>query len=258
VKKDSDDEAGEDEPKVVPTPTQKKNTAPPAAESLLPSQKIALDLARNEEKQAAQVKERPTDPQGTPDLIARLGYAEGLARLDKYADAERLARMPGPAVDRLRTWLALADVAQAAGKNAEAARCAHEALNVFESELKKSKISPWHVWQLSRALARAGGNETKSKELADAIADAPLQGRAQLEIFLLQLEGNKGRVDPSSIDAKITSKSSLAYGLALEEITRRNAEAGTGGEEERVGEMAEGLQPFVLLGAARGTQHAKR
>jgi hypothetical protein len=259
IKKEPVDDEGEGEPRVVNPPAPQQQPAPASAESLLPTQQIALDLLRNQTGEATRVRERPKDdPKETPDPIARLGYAEGLARLDKYSEAERLARMPGDPRDRLRTWLALADIARGAGKSDDAARFAHEALRVFDGELKKARISPWLASQLSRAVARAAGDEARAKELADSISDPALKGRAQLETFLLKLEGTKGRMEPATVDTTVSDKATLAYGLALEAVARHNTRAGYGGDEQNVSGLAEELRPFVLLGAALGTQDATK
>jgi hypothetical protein len=202
----------------------------------------------NQVQQAAQVRPRPSDSQNAPDALARQGYAEGAARQDKYNEAVDLARLPGEPLDRLRTWLAMAEIAAESGKNEQAKRYAHEALTVFESESKKEKISPWHAWQLARVLARSGG-EAKAKEVADAITDPVLKGRAQLEIFLL-------KATPSELDSSVSDRTTLAYALGLEEVTRNNARAGATGEEQR--ELSEEVRPFVLLGAALGMQDTKR
>jgi hypothetical protein len=252
-----DDEGEDAAPKVAvqPAANKKKPGPPPAPVSLIPTQRIALDLFQNKADDAKKVREMPADLKEAPDLIARLGYAEGLARQDKYAQAEALARLPGPALDRLRTWLALAEIAREAGKTEDARRCAREALNIYESELKKSRISPWHLWQLSRATARSAEETEKAKELAESIGDPVLKGRAQLEIFSLRLEGAKGRAEPPS---EVSEKKSLAYGLALEAIARHNTRTGAGVEDFGVGESDDPLRPFVLLGEAAGSQQAKR
>jgi hypothetical protein len=258
IKQVLDEEAGDVGQNVSPKPIPKKRDNPPVAVSLIPAQRIALEVAQDRAEAAKQVREMPADPKETPDLIARLGYAEGLARQDKYTRAEGLARMPGPLVDRLRTWLALSDIAREDRKAEDARRCAREALTLFEQELKKSRLSPWYLWQLTRTVARAVGDEAKAKELADSIHDDALKRRAQLELFLLRLEGNKGRVETSTIEAMINDKRSLAYGLALEELVRHNTRAGAGGEEQRASEWSEELRPFVYLGAAVGTEELKR
>jgi hypothetical protein len=259
IKREVVDDEGEGEPKVVPPPAPQTQPEPASSESLLPSQQIALQLLRNKTAEATELRERPKDDlKGTPDPLARLGYAEGLARLDKFSEAERLARMPGDPLDRLRTWLALADIARGAGKSEEATRFTHEGLKVFENELRKARISPWLVWQLSRSVARTAGDETKAKELADSISDHSVKGRAQLEAFLLKLEGSKGRVEPSMIDATVSDKAILAYALAMEAVARHNTRAGYGGDEQNLSGLAVQVRPFVLLGAALGTQDTSK
>jgi hypothetical protein len=247
-KRNPDDEPDDGVPKAAPPQVEKKPDPSAGPSTPLASQRIAVGLAMNQVQQAAQVRPRPSDAQKAPDALARQGYAEGAARQDKYNEAVDLARLPGEPLDRLRTWLALAEIAAESGKNEQAKRYAHEALTVFESELKKAKISPWHAWQLASVLARSGG-EAKAKEVADAITDPVLKGRAQLEIFLL-------KATPSELDSSVSDHTTLAYALGLEAVTRNNARAGATGEEQR--ELSEEVRPFVLLGAALGMQDTKR
>jgi hypothetical protein len=258
VKSPPDDESGDEQPKAAAKPAPKKQPPPPITISLIPSQRIALDVALDKAARAKLMKACPTDPKESPELITRLGYAEGLARLDNFAQAQGLARMPGPRLDRLRTWLALSDIARAAGNSEMAARCAREALTLFEAEFKKARLSPWHVWQMARTVARSVGDEAQAKELADSIQDKSLRGRAQLELLQPYLEGTKGRVELSAIDSKVSDKKTLAYGLAMAAMARHNSRNGLGGDEQRVTDLSEEIRPFVLLGAAAGTRDAKR
>ncbi len=236
-KGDPDEEPGDGVPKAQPPAGENKPAGPPPAVSPLASQRIAVDLAVDPSRKASAVKDYPADLKTAPDPVARQGYAEGLARQDRYEKAVELANAPGEPVDRLRTWLALADIAAEAGKTDQAGRYAGEALKVFEGELKRAKVSPWLAWQLARALAR-GGNEAKAKELADAVPDPAVKGRAQLELFV-----QKG--NPADLDAAVSDHQSLEYALGLAFVIRR---AGAPGEEPR--ELSEEVRPFVLLGEA--------
>ena len=101
-----------------------------------------------------------------------------------------------------------------------------------------------------RSAARAG-HEDKAKELANAIPDVPLRGRAQLEVLRARMQKG-GKVDESAADS--VDKDSPAQGVAREWIARHNARLGAAGVKSVNAWQAEAHKPFGFIGVALGLQ----
>src|SRR5207249_5850446 len=133
------------------------------------------------------------EPRGEaePDSLARLGYAEGYARRGDLVRARELAQTRGPAEDRLKALAAVAAVAL--GKDRNDTTDLQTALELVKEAQGRSATSG-PLWRLARAAARAGQVKL-AQDLAAAIPDPVLRGRAQLEIFRARLKNSNDRID---------------------------------------------------------------
>src|SRR5262249_12252647 len=102
----------------------------------------------------------------------------------------------------------------------------------------------------------------EAKKVADGISDpqdAEAKALAQLELILVKLENTTDQAPLSMIEESITSKDSLAYGLALETLARHNTRLGHRSEALALAAGArESSRAFVQIGVALGMMDAAK
>jgi hypothetical protein len=106
----------------------------------------------------------------------------------------------------------------------------------------------WLLWRVVR-LAALGGHDDKAKKLAEAIPDASLKGRAQLEILRARVGRSTSKVEETAADAV----EKPALGPAKEILARHNTRYG-GMSLKAVDSWSEDLKPFGWIGVALGIQ----
>jgi len=212
---------------------------------------IALWMALNAPEKARSVAAEPGQ-EGEPDPAARLGYAEGYARQGNLDRARQLALARGPLEARLQ---ALATVAATVlNKSSGDAKDLQAAVDLLEKEGKGRSAAPWSLWRLARSGARAGHNDL-ARQLAGAIQDPALRGRAQVEVFRARLLSSNEVLD-FAIAEEAVEKKSPAYGVALEELARHNARRGSSADVLKAIDSwdPEWLRPLGYVGVALGEQ----
>jgi hypothetical protein len=233
----------------VPAANEEQAKGGPAAPSL-----ISLFVALGKADKAAKVVAVP--PSGEPDPVARTGYAEGWARLDKWDTARSVANRPGAPAARLHALTAVAAVAVDKDQ-AEAARATLEDAYKALGELGNRPVSPWLLARLVRVSAQAGLGE-QADRLARVIPDPSLAGRAQLDLLRDRLSRTTAPVEDGL--GQTVAKDTPAQGVAVEALARHNAQFGSSGDVQKsaAGLEPETVRPFGFLGLALGIQDSGR
>jgi predicted Zn finger-like uncharacterized protein len=169
-------------------------TAAPLAQALHLSL-LWADPAK--QKDAMKIKPFP-DAGKSVDLIARCGYAEGLARQDKTDEALKLAQAPGQTSHKIQALLAVAQylaLDPSAERNAKIKEACDAVTKHLERE-PKTPLSPWLQVEHVRLLARADAEAAKAiaKDLPTAC-----KRRAQAEIAMALVEKSPSSTDAASI-----------------------------------------------------------
>ena len=255
---------------IRPLPGAKKVNQPPA-----PEKKEVVDKAKDDDKDKEQDKpkeEANPQPQAQPnggeiDPVAQLGYAEAKAFEGNLEEARQLAKLNGPALGRLEASIAVAAIAAGKNKTAEAKGSVKDALEVYKEleqfkEAEKSKLAPaWLVIQLTRVCVRAGMAED-AKKVANSLTepqDKDAKALAILELILPQFDTGTSPVPVTVLEDLSDFKDTLAYGLALEMIARRNTRLG---KQAEILATMQGLddaqKAFVQIGIALGQLDAAK
>jgi hypothetical protein len=242
----------------APKPQPNKAKQKPHVPSPLGAQQIALlyFLGGKDHTDKAHALAHEPDPKaGDLGVVARLAYAEGKARKNQYEAARQIARASGNELHRFEASLAVAAIALADKKTAEAKDNAEDALKSF-TDLQKttSKIPVWLLLQLTRACAR-GDMANQAKKVIEAIPENEKGARAlaQLELLQVQLEAMPGPVPLTLLDEYLPSKDTLAYAMTLQRIAQHNTRLGQRSESMAlVDSMDETNRPFVQMGVALG------
>jgi tetratricopeptide (TPR) repeat protein len=247
---------GEDGPKKPP--------APKRPVSLLPAQQVAVLYALGQKDKAIAI----ADPATIEDnQVALQGWAEAKARKGEYAEARKIAKTGDNDQHHFEASLAVAILAAADKKTAEAKTNLDDALKAL-ARLKqahpknKDHVVPvWLMIELARACARSDMAK-ESKEVIDALGDNEKAARsvAQLELLQVQLEAKKTQdVGPALVDEVMTSKDTAGYWLALERVARHNTRLGKRSEALALMDGVDGSsQPFVQLGVALGMMDSRK
>jgi hypothetical protein len=238
-----------DEPKKN-DPKQKQASAV----SHLLAQRIALLYATGQKDKATAIADLAS---AEHDPVARLGWAEGMARKGEYGEARKIATAGDNYLHRFEASLAVAVIAGADKKTSEAKVNAEDAWKAFE-KLKaspKTKIPVWLMVELVRTCAR-NDMAKEAKEVIDAIpeTDRGARGMAQLEL-LQSLQGAHGAL----VDSDVVLKDTAAYAISLEWNARHNTRLGKRSEALAVlDSVDENRRPFVYLGVALGMLDARK
>ena len=244
-------------------PVEKKKEPPPVVRSPLEASWIALLIGTGSAVEAGKIVPAPAlkDDEAI-DPVARLGYAEGNARLGNFKLAHDIAsHNPVLGLHRLESSIAVAAVALSQNKLAEAKTSATEALKGYQ-EFKIETPPAWLVIQLTKVCAGAGLTADVKKQVTDKLTgpkNKAIKALAQLALLKADLEANHGtRVSATHMDGFVTDKGTLGYSLALEYVARHNTRLG--GRSDALG-MLQGLseeqQAFVQIGIALGLHEAK-
>lgn len=227
---------------------------------------VALLLGNNEAAKAAKIlalpaapKEKEKDKGKEPDLdpLVRMAYAEGKARKGDFDGARQLANnKTGTTLARLEACLAVASVALADNKPAEAKSSAQDALAAYEEMRKKKEKTPSALLvQLTRVLSRTD-QAAQAKEIVNAIpekTDRPAKALAQLEMALPLLETAAEPLQLTALDDSFTLKDTVAYSVAVEKLARLNTRLGRRSDAlAMLDTLDEAHRPFVQLGVALG------
>lgn len=231
----------------------KAKPPPPVSATL-----VALLIVLGKQKEANELAPPPAAA-GQGGLIpveTRVGYALAMALgEDKWDDARKLAAdANGEAVDRMHTYLALAELAVAKNKPEEAAALITEAAKY----VGVPRVTPWMRFVLVRTGARVG-KAAEMRELAKtAFASkdlVSLLNRAQVEILRGELALKPGQAMMSEMQAE-AEKKEQAFPPALTLLARHNARHGSGdgtrADVERW--QPESFRAVGLVGVALGMQ----
>ena len=222
------------------------------------AQYAALCLALGHKDDEVAALKLPKAGKPGVDQLARLAHAEAKALQGQFDDARQVARQKGQPAERLEASLAVATVARAQDKTAEAKANVEDALAAAAELMQaKKKLDPFLVVQLCRLAARVGQSD-KGKAIADYQTDKAVRARAHLELLLAKLDKlaqSSAVADVKLPDEWLKDKDTLAYALAQEAVARHNTRLG---QRSNVLESVEGLEerlrPFVQLGVALGLQ----
>lgn len=223
-------------------------------------QQIALLCAIDQEAKIQGAK-KPDGVKELPAALAhvRVGFAEGYARKGDYAGAIALAKVGGPARDKLDAFVGIAAVALQNNEKQRAAECVREAVNLARS--KDKDIKDWHLLQLIRVAARADDAES-AKAMIEGLSP-PFKLRAQLEIFLAACAKAEGEAPVDALqDLETSDKEGITLALAWLALAEHNTLKGGSRErnraifEERAGssELADKLRPMVDVGTYLATK----
>jgi ssDNA-binding Zn-finger/Zn-ribbon topoisomerase 1 len=270
-------------PKFEVQPGDPDNKPAPASRSPLDAEQIAILVAIGQKAEANQIRPMPgaksedkvaekdkiddenKDKEKQPvkvhteevDGVAHLGYAEGEAWSGNFAEARRLAKHTGLPMERFEASLAVALIAGAKKKTAEAKANVEDALEA-SSSLDKTKMPAWLLIQFTRACARAGMAD-EAKKIADLPADKEVKALAHLELVLPQIESSTAPLPASVLDSLNACKDTLAYGLALEKLARHNVRYGQRAAEMPLPEGLDDAQKaFIQIGVAVGQLEAMK
>jgi hypothetical protein len=186
-----------------------------------------------------------------------VGTVEGLARQEKWEQARTEAKKDQ--FDAPIHFRALVGVAAAAvdAKSPDAARDVNAALDFLNDKVRdrdRSELS-WTLRRLMDLGQRAGIAEDRLRELASAIADPALRGRAQLIVFRTRLAHSKDAAEEGAAEQAVAR--SVGQFLAFQALARHNTRRdpdwakGVGGWEEP-------RQAFGWLGVVLGLQDRKK
>jgi hypothetical protein len=228
-------------PGVVNNPADPKYEQSPA----LPQQN-ALIFALGDEKAAAAVMPK-IDPK-TFFLPTRLALAEGHAWKGEITEARKYVEEPGEERDKFAAALGVASVLLANKKNADGAK---QAMPFVADAIKWSKGAPtWPKLQLIRVAARTD----QASQVQEHVKNLPAsyKRRAQLELFLAQLEKSGADVNADQLIAQLPDKEGPNRALAWLALNRHLAHHGLAAKMPE-GEDAD-YEVFAKLGLALGGQ----
>lgn len=224
---------------------------------LATAQEIALLLACDETGQTAKLAKQP-DPRRGPilDATGRLGYAEGLARKGQLKEATELACAKGPPLQRLQAAVGVAHLALSDPDRKEAAEV-QAAINgcfLALAELK-NQAAPWLLLQMVKTGAQTDAAD-KVKKLVGS-RDKEFKGRAQLELFFLDLARQNGLAELALAEQVV--KDCLARAQAYQALARHNTRLGYADKMyEALSDLDEKYHPFLYMGIALGELDARR
>jgi hypothetical protein len=225
----------------------KSQTPPPVSPTL-----IALLLALGKQKEANELAPPPA-AEGTFSAESRVGYALGLALQDDWENAKKWAAFDrgGEAVDRMRTYLALTELALAKNKLQEAATLSTEAAKY----VAVPHVTAWMRFIVVRSGARAG-KAAEMRELAQKVftgKESVSLHRAQFEVLRGDLQNRVGQSAAAEMQAE-AEKKDKAFPPALVLLARHNARYGSGARGEVDRWEPESLRALGLVGIALGMQ----
>jgi hypothetical protein len=182
-----------------------------------------------------------------------VGTVEGLARQEKWEQARTEAKKDQ--FDAPVHFRALVGVAAAAvdAKSPDAVSDVNAALDFLNDKVKvrdRSELS-WTLRRLMDLGQRAGIAEDRLREMASAIADPALRGRAQLIVFRARLARSKDAAEEGAAEQAVVRSVSqlLAFQALARHNTRRDPDWAKG-----VGGWEEPRQAFGWLGVVLGLQ----
>jgi hypothetical protein len=217
---------------------------------------VALLIALDKVQQADALKPKGDKAEPTELAAWTAGFAEGLARKGRLADARKMAAdARGSPQDRLRILLAVAGVAleQEPPDPSDVDAIVQLAKAVPRA---KNELS-WPLLRLARLCAWDGLPE-QANQVAAVIPDPAAQARARFEGLLGTLRKSPGQKADVGQAETVAGKERLAHGLALESIARHNVRAaGARDTLKAVEGWREAQRPFGFAGVALGLQDTK-
>jgi hypothetical protein len=198
------------------------------------------------------------DPPGGDERTAfaiGVGSVESQARQGKPEGIRSWANGLAQPLDKVRAYAVLAAVMLE--RDAKGTDDLDTLLTTLETIQPDQMVEPlptgkpnvsWLMWRVVR-LAALGSHDDKAKKLAEAIPDASLKGRAQLEILRARLGRSTSKVEDTAAD----SVEKPALGPAKEILARHNTRYG-GMSVKLVDVWPEDLKPFGWIGVALGIQ----
>ena len=196
------------------------------------------------------------------DAFARIGYAEGFARKDDYANALALAQFSGPPRDKLDACLGVAAVAWQRKNKDETATFVKAALSIASQ--RDTNATDWQKLQLVKLAARTEDAETV-KDLVKGMRE-PFKLRAYYEIFLASGEKSPGELSVDALsDLEAVDKEGSTLAMAWVALAQHNARKGMSRDKNRVlfadrvlslsaaPEALDRIRPMVDVGSYLGT-----
>lgn len=169
-------------------------------------------------------------PLGQPSFEQRYGYALGWALQGKWDDARALATRPGPALDRVRAAVAVAEAAQEKGETAALEPLLEAAIGALVKEIKPAQWPAFAVSRLAALLGRAGRVE-RVNELTAVLQDAEAKAWLKAQALAARLEADPAApADWSTLD-QAGGDTEFANAWLRERLARHRARSGVGGEE---------------------------
>jgi predicted negative regulator of RcsB-dependent stress response len=246
---------GEGQPKKN-DPKQKQANAV----SHLLAQRLALLYATGQKDKATAIADLAS---AEHDPVARLGWAEGMARKGEYGEARKIATAGDNYSHRFEASLGVAVVAGSDKKTSEAKANAEDAWKAFE-KLKASPKTKFPVWLMVELVRTCIRNDMakEAKEVIDAMPETErgARGMAQLELLQFQLEAKSNQaVAPTLVDEVGVLKDTAAYAIAHQRVARHNTRLGKRSEAlAALDSVDENRKPFVYLGVALGMLDARK
>jgi hypothetical protein len=215
---------------------------------------VALYFLLKQPPEKIQALNPPSGDERTAFALG-LGSVESQARLGQPEAVRSWANGQAQPLDKLRAYAVLAAVMLE--KDPKSTEDLDTLLATLENVQPDQMVEPlptgkpnvsWLMWRVVR-LAALGGHDDKAKKLAEAIPDASLKGRAQLEILRARLERTTSKVEDTAADGV----EKPALGPAKEILARHNTRYG-GMSLKAVDSWPEDLKPFGWVGVALGIQ----
>ncbi|MGF1582205.1 MAG: hypothetical protein ACFCD0_23010 [Gemmataceae bacterium] len=177
------------------------------------------------------------------NFLVRYGFAAGKASQGQFEDSYEIIQRNGPFLDRLRTALAVAEIALSQ-ENSEAARTSLRLAEKQVPQLKRATTSIWPalLYQRSEAYAKLGDEKLLR------LASKPLDDDTKA---FVQLMANGEDLSPD----QITPESSLAFALANFRHARYQTRLGGRSTIESQLEKAKvEVRPLLAVGVLLGSQ----
>jgi hypothetical protein len=223
---------------------------PPATSQL-------VALLKLQKKAVGELVDEPDLTKKSPELLARVGYAEFHARNGDFGEAMNFADFNGPAQDKLEACVGVAQVVLSSKKPnlPDAGPFVDKALEIVE----KQKVPPWLLLQTIRITARVKGSAAVPAGLLKKLP-AAFQPRGYLELVLADADASKtGVLGVSALDAvKAANPESPSLDFGWEALAKQNARLGSSEvfDESRQDENAR-FRPMTYIGKHLGDWQRK-
>ncbi len=184
---------------------------------------VALFVALKQPQSVPSVREPVANAE--PLLAARLGYAEGYARLGEIDKARAVASLRGRFEDRFQALVAVAAVAN---ESASSPQDLVAAVELLERELGNRDLPDWPLIRLAQLCARAadpGPGQRLNDFLQKLPANLPPRAQAVRAWSQMELLRSPGATVTDAAVKAIVPPAALGHQLAWEVLARRTKPA---------------------------------